>query len=133
MHENPHRGTRLPPPPSVEPQVEALITLLQEYLVHFVRIEDGHSIDEQQADLANIVRQCVKFGYEVFSHPTDWEFTYPQQGLEQNVVVEPGLLKRSTNDGELCRPSRVLLPPEIAAPTDESTDFYQLWQERNQS
>lgn len=115
MHENPDRRTRLLPPPSVEPRVEALIMLLQEFLVHFVRIDDDHCIDKQQARLAGVFRQCVKFGYEVFSHPTDWEFAYPQQ--EQNVVVVPGLLKRSTNEGELCRPPRMLLPPKVGTAT----------------
>jgi hypothetical protein len=117
----------------VEPQVEALITLLQQYLVHFVRIDDDDSINKQQAGLAGVFRQCINFGYEVFSHPTDWDFTYPQQEQEQNVVVLPGLLKRSTNEGRFCTPSRMLRPPEIAAPTDESTDFYQVWMEWNQS
>ncbi|KAH7183482.1 uncharacterized protein B0J16DRAFT_373927 [Fusarium flagelliforme] len=117
MHENPDRRTRLLPPPSVEPRVEALIMLLQKFLVHFVRIDDDHSVDKQQAGLAGVLRQCVKFGYEVFSHPTDWEFTYPQQEQEHNFVVVPGLLKRSTNEGELCRPPRMLLPPKIGNAT----------------
>lgn len=99
------------PPPSVESQVKALVTPLQEFLVHFVRIDDHHSLDDQQTGLAGVIRQCVKFGYEVFSHPCDWEFTFPQQ--EEGIVVVPGLEEHSSNMGELYDLPRIVLTPEV--------------------
>lgn len=105
-------GTPLLPPPSVDSQVKALINLLQEFLVHFVRIDSGHSIEDQQAGLAGVFNQCVEYGYEVFSHPSDWEFTYPQE--EQGIAVVPGLKQHSSNRGELYDPPRIVLTAEIA-------------------
>ncbi|KAI6764375.1 hypothetical protein HG530_008164 [Fusarium avenaceum] len=113
LHENPQMGTPLLPPSSVDSQVKVLISLLQEFLIHFVRIDSGHSIEDQQAGLAGVFSQCVKFGYEVFSHPSDWEFTYRAE--EQGIVVVPGLKQYSSNTGELHDAPRIVLTPAIMA------------------
>ncbi|KAG5800752.1 hypothetical protein H9Q69_000311 [Fusarium xylarioides] len=113
MHEKPKTRSPLLPPPSAKSQAEALISALQEYLCHFVRRDDDHSIDDQLAGLAGVIRESVKFGYEVFSHPSDWEFTYTKDE-QGGVVVVPGLAKRSSNTGELYRPPKMILTPEIA-------------------
>ncbi|KAF5600696.1 hypothetical protein FPANT_2142 [Fusarium pseudoanthophilum] len=113
MHDKPKTRSPLLPPPSAKSQAEALISILQEYLCHFVRRDDGHSIDDQLAGLASVIRECVKFGYEVFSHPSDWEFIYTNDEYGV-VVVVPGLAKCSSNTGELYRPPEMILTPEIA-------------------
>lgn len=111
MHENPQFQTPLRPPPSVESQVKALVTPLQEFLAHFVRIDDHHSLAHQQAGLAGIIRQSVKFGYEVFSHPYDYEFTFPQQ--EKGIVVVPGLVRHSGSNGGLLDTPMILFAPKV--------------------
>ncbi|KAF4450008.1 hypothetical protein F53441_6792 [Fusarium austroafricanum] len=119
MHENPETWTPLRPPPSVQSQIEALTTVLQEFLVHFVHTDDSHSINEygptkdQKEALACVFRASVKYGYEVFSHPTDWEFTYAQE--EQGIVVVPGLKERSSPGGVLLDPPDTILAPEVVA------------------
>ncbi|KAG5772926.1 hypothetical protein H9Q72_001105 [Fusarium xylarioides] len=112
-HENPQTRTPLLPPPSVKSQAESLITLLQEYLVYFVQKDNNHTIDDQKDGLAGVIRQCVKFGYEIYSHPIDWEFTFPHE--QQAIVVVPGLRQRTTNKGQLHdRPKTVLAPETVA-------------------
>ncbi|KAH7020202.1 hypothetical protein EDB80DRAFT_563333 [Ilyonectria destructans] len=122
MHKNPHAQTPLRPPPSVESQVKALVTPLQEFLVHFVRIDNHHPLAHQQAGLAGIIRACVKFGYEVFSHPCDWEFTFPQQ--EKGIIVVPGLEQHSGDMGELYDSPKILLAPEVVTVDPTKTNHY---------
>ncbi|KAF5584958.1 uncharacterized protein FSUBG_12621 [Fusarium subglutinans] len=100
-------------PLSVESQIDALITVLQKALDHFVPRDKGHSLKDQQASLAGVIRECVKFGYEVFSHPSDWEFTFAQE--EHGIIVVPGLKQRSSSTGDLYDPPKLVLAPEIVA------------------
>ncbi|KAG4260178.1 hypothetical protein FPRO04_08724 [Fusarium proliferatum] len=113
MHETPHLRTPLHPPPDVESQANSLITLLQRYLDDFVRQDKLHSVKHQQDGLAGVIRECAKFGYEVFSHPSDWEFTFPQE--EQGIIVVPGLKQHTSSVGELYDSPKLVLAPEIVA------------------
>ncbi|KAH6876576.1 hypothetical protein B0T10DRAFT_552444 [Thelonectria olida] len=112
MHENPQERTPLRPPPSVKPQVEALVTELEGFLFNFASMDDAQPPFDQRASLEAVISQCVEFGYEVFSHPCDWQFTFPPQ--EKGVVVLPGLEKLSSSRGELYGSPRVVLAPEVA-------------------
>ncbi|UPK91405.1 hypothetical protein LCI18_002340 [Fusarium solani-melongenae] len=111
MHDNPQSGDPLPLLPSVESQVKALVTLLQDFLIHFARTDDDDSPDTQQTRLEGAITACVRFGYEIFSHPCDWKFTLSQE--ERGVLVFPGLEKHRSDMGELFDSPKVVVPPKV--------------------
>lgn len=73
-----------------------------------------------QADhLREVVTECAKFGYVLFSHPADWKFMFEGTSMvdanRHSVVVCPGLEKYSDHNGTpYMQPRRVAAPVEIA-------------------
>ncbi|WXC66038.1 hypothetical protein SNK03_011823 [Fusarium graminearum] len=111
LHEDPEKRTGLKPPPSVKSQIEELVAVLQESLVHFVTRKE-----KQQRTLTNICAECVDLGYELFSDPSDWEFIIPED--EQALCVTPGLKLITDSRGVPRDPPFVALDPEIIAIKD---------------
>lgn len=111
MHDDPEGPSPLPLLPSVESQVKTLVTLLWGFLMHFARTGDEGSSDILQTRLTNLITGCVEFGYEIFSDPYDWKFTFSHE--ERGVLVVPGLEKLRNDRGELYDSPRVILAPNV--------------------
>ncbi|KAM0353161.1 hypothetical protein ACHAPY_002209 [Fusarium culmorum] len=113
LHENPGAQTHLQPPLSVKSKVEDIIAILQESLDHFVRIDNYHSPRDQQSSLTNVFGTSVELGYEIFSHPCEWEFMYPED--EHAIFITPGVKLITDNRGVPHDPPLIALAPEIVA------------------
>ncbi|CAG1982885.1 unnamed protein product [Fusarium graminearum] len=112
LHENPPSREFFKPPPSVKSQIDELATVLQESLVHFVRKDN----DDQHDHLTFIIERSVKLGYEVYAHPNEWEFIFPED--EEALFVTPGLNLITDDRGVPHDPPFVALDPEIVAIKD---------------
>ena len=70
---------------------------------------------EDANPLEDIIQHCAKFGYELFSHPSHWRFTFQAQSSEgEYVVVVPGLEELGNRHGEPYYIPHLLLSPTIA-------------------
>lgn len=112
MRGNPDGTIYLKPLPSATSQIKALVTILQEFLVHFAHIDDDGSSTLQHTHLEKVITDCVEFGYDVFGQPCDWHFTFPPQEAGA-VVVLPGLERHSYQFGGLYDSPKMIQPPEI--------------------
>lgn len=66
---------------------------------------------EQGNHLQDVVMECARFGYAVFSQPAEftWQF-YAEKEAGTYLVICPGLEKVSDNHGVSCRPAVVVAP-----------------------
>lgn len=99
----------------VAPQALAMTQALNAFLQHFVSA-DQQSQHEQASHLQAVIFECAKLGYEVFSHPCDWEFVF-ERGVSRgaSLLVFPGLNKASHRNGKPCRPPQQVVEPYMAA------------------
>lgn len=81
---------------------------LNSFLKSFVPKEGRH---EQESHLQDVVIECAKFGYVVFSQPAEliWQFKAGKEA-EMYIVTCPGLEKVSDNYGVSCEPAVVVAP-----------------------
>lgn len=86
------------------PLVKAMNTFLGEFV-------DKKNRQHQEDDLKDVVVECSKLGYSIFSQPADftWEFG---SGDDRYLVVLPGLVKVSDSQGVRCQPE-MTIPPEL--------------------
>lgn len=101
---------------TVATQAQRLTTSLVDFLGVFVR--PGR--ESLQADhLREVITECAKFGYVLFSQPAEWKFNFEGtsmvNGNRHSVVVCPGLEKYSDHNGTpYTKPRRVAAPVEVA-------------------
>ncbi|EHK22990.1 uncharacterized protein TRIVIDRAFT_119159, partial [Trichoderma virens Gv29-8] len=97
---------------TIAPQAQLVTNSLNDFLDAFVI--PGKSI-QQASHLQEVVIECAKLGYVLFSHPVDWRFIFeePSTGSAdgRTVVICPGLEKCSDRDGNPYTP-----PRRVAAP-----------------
>lgn len=86
--------------------MKALVTGLNAFLNAFVTKEDRF---HQESHLQDVVLECARFGYVVFSQPAEFLWQFKSEG-EGEIVVCPGLEKTSNNHGVDCTPEIVATP-----------------------
>ncbi|UKZ48046.1 hypothetical protein TrVGV298_002282 [Trichoderma virens] len=101
---------------TIAPQAQLVTNSLNDFLDAFVI--PGKSI-QQASHLQEVVIECAKLGYVLFSHPVDWRFIFeePSTGSAdgRTVVICPGLEKCSDRDGNPYTPPRRVAAPVEAA------------------
>lgn len=102
------RGALQPDEIMLRAKAKELVTALNTFLEPFVP-KEGRS--EQETHLLDVVVECAKFGYTVFSQPAEflWQFKAEKE-VGTYVVVCPGLDKISDNYGVSCQPAVVVAP-----------------------
>lgn len=99
---------------TIAPQAQSVTNSLNNFLNAFV-IPGQNS--QQASHLQEVVIECAKLGYVLFSHPVDWKFIFEGPGTQvadvNSVVICPGLEKCSDRDGNPLRP-----PRRVAAPVE---------------
>jgi hypothetical protein len=81
--------------------------------VHFGE-GDRTSISAQKQHLEGVIVECAKFGYSLFSHPCEWQFTFrPISADRRAVVVVPGLEKLSNKEGSIYDTVQVIVQPVV--------------------
>ncbi|KAJ2899463.1 uncharacterized protein MKZ38_003020 [Zalerion maritima] len=104
-----NRNTLAPSETSITPQASGLVNALNSFLSPFV--SDNQ---QQSTHLQAVVLECTKFGYTLFSQPSDWKINLSatlQPGYRMAVVCA-GLDKLTTNEGQPYRS-----PNSVSAPT----------------
>lgn len=93
---------------TVQPRARQLAKEMNRFLGVFV---DKKNREHQQNHLEDVVLECTKLGYSIFSQPADftWEFA---SGDDRYIVVCPGLVKVSDSQGVRCQPE-MTIPPEL--------------------
>lgn len=98
------------------PQAQLLTDSLNNFLDAFVKPGRG---SQQASHLQEVVLECAKLGYVLFSHPVDWRFIFDGTAAgaasAHSVVVCPGLEKCSDRDGNPYKPPRRVAAPIEAA------------------
>lgn len=91
---------------ALKPHTTKLVAAMNKFLGVFV---DEQNRDYQEAHLQDIALECAKFGYVIFSQPAEfvWEF---EAEVEKEIVVCPGLVKMTDNQGIKCAPVTVVTP-----------------------
>lgn len=100
------RGVIVPEEESLEPRARQLVAEMNTFLGAFI---DGKNRQHQQDHLLDVVLECAKFGYSIFSQPADfiWQFG---TGGGMDIVVCPGLEKVSDSHGIRCQPEMTITP-----------------------
>lgn len=106
---NPRRSDRGPivaEEPVLKPRATELSTAMNKFLGAFVGEENRKY---QENHLQDIALECAKFGYVIFSQPAEfvWEF---EAEVEKEIVVCPGLVKVTDDQGIKCAPDTVVAP-----------------------
>jgi hypothetical protein len=100
----------------IMPQAQLLTGSLNNFLKVFVK--PGRE-DRQASHLQEVIIECARVGYVLFSHPVDWKFIFEGTSTVEvnthSVVVCPGLEKCSDRDGNPYGP-----PRRVAAPIEEA-------------
>jgi hypothetical protein len=76
---------------------------------------DEASRFQQKRHLQDVIIECAKFGYIIFSHPSEWQFVHREGSSHPGfrlAVVCAGLDKISHKDGQYYQ-----TPHHIVAPT----------------
>jgi hypothetical protein len=64
--------------------------------------------------LEGVIVECAKFGYVLFSHPCEWQFTFKTNSTDKHgVVVMPGLEKLSNKEGDVYDTPQVVVRPVV--------------------
>ncbi|KAH8815520.1 hypothetical protein F5884DRAFT_747060 [Xylogone sp. PMI_703] len=101
MQEDPFIRMHLEPPSSIKPQMEVLLTKLDQFLAPFAKASPDSSIPITRIEhLEGTIDECTKFGYELFSIESEYRFSFKTPpGQEDGVVVLPGLEKVCMRNG----------------------------------
>ncbi|KAK8105103.1 hypothetical protein PG999_008462 [Apiospora kogelbergensis] len=110
---HPNRSDRAPLPPpeeAVAQQAQQLAKELNRFLQAFV--VSGREINYEQEDhLRQVLAECARFGYLLFSQPAEYRFNYDGQGRRGGIVVCPGLERVSDGEGRPFSKPQVLSAP----------------------
>ena len=73
--------------------------------------------DERQRKLEDLLKRVARFGYLLFSQPSDWKFEWEddQNATIERLVVFPGLLQVTDDDGKPLKRPRLLEEKEVMA------------------
>ncbi|KAK0671435.1 hypothetical protein QBC41DRAFT_192042, partial [Cercophora samala] len=112
LHEKNQERTPLSPPSTITLQVETLQSALDRFLGCFVH-EDKRARTDQIRNLEGVIRECVAFGYVLFSHPCNWRYVYTVEprSSSADIVVMPGLERLSSRKGEPYDTPQVVVKP----------------------
>ena len=113
LHKNPQERSALPLPGTIKPQIVVLVNALNAFLAHFDK-GDGSSTSGQKQHLEGVIIECTKFGYSLFSHPCEWQFTLGSGSADRHtVMVVPGLEKLSNREGDVYDTPQVVVRPVL--------------------
>lgn len=115
------RTALTPSDTTLAPQAAALAQALNRFLLYFVEDSDTARF-QQENHLREVIAECAKFGYVLFSQPSDWCFTHVA-GQEQaagtgrryrgEIVCAAGLLKHTDKDGRRLGSGTLVVPPVV--------------------
>lgn len=115
---HPNRSDRTPLAPPEEAtahQAQQLARELNRFLEPFV-LRDRERSYEQESHLQQVLAECARFGYVLFSQPAEYRFDYGDQGRPGGgIVVCPGLERVSDEEGR-----RYATPQVLAVPVEEA-------------
>ncbi|KAK7996570.1 hypothetical protein PG989_004610 [Apiospora arundinis] len=110
---HPNRSDRTPLLPSEEgtaPQAQQLAKELNRFLETFV--VRGRELNyEQENHLSQVLAECARFGYLLFSQPAEYRFNYDSHGRRGGIVVCPGLERVADGEGRQYSKPQVLSAP----------------------
>lgn len=112
---HPNRSDRTPFAPSGEAtaqQAQQLALELNRFLEPFV-LRGRERSYEQESHLQQVLTECARFGYVLFSQPSEYRFDYDDQGRLGGIVVCPGLERVSDEEGWGYMTPQVLAAPVI--------------------
>jgi len=114
---HPARSERTPLPTSsatATKQAAALTGALDAFLGYFVA-SDGDRRSRQRSHLEAVIAETTKFGYVLFSQPSEWRFEHAQSHDTRGrvAVVCAGLLKVADKDGTPYTPPKQVVAPQI--------------------
>ncbi|KAL1874490.1 hypothetical protein Daus18300_003509 [Diaporthe australafricana] len=102
------RGAFIPEDASLEPQAAQLVVEMDKFLGDFV---DEKNREHQKHHLQDVVVECARFGYAIFSQPADFTWKFGA-GAGSDIVVCPGMEKVSDSQGVRCQPE-MMISPEV--------------------
>lgn len=102
------RGVIVPEEAALEPQVRQLVTEMNRFLGAFI---DDKNRQHEEDHLQDVVLECAKLGYSIFSQPADFTWDFGSEG-GRDIVLCPGLVKVSDSQGVRCQPE-MTIPPEV--------------------
>lgn len=113
LHENRSERTPLAPPEeATAQQAQQLARELNRFLEPFVlRDRDGELGYDQESHLQQVLTECARFGYVLFSQPSEYRFDYDDQGRLGGLVLCPGLERVSDEEGRRYATPQVLASP----------------------
>ncbi|KAI3400569.1 hypothetical protein diail_2770 [Diaporthe ilicicola] len=104
------RGAINPEDASIEPRATQLVVEMNRFLGGFVDDNDKNR-QHQEDHLQDVVVECAKLGYAIFSQPADFTWKFGSDGGTE-IVVCPGLERVSDRQGVRCQPE-MMIPPEV--------------------
>lgn len=114
---HPNRSDRTPLTPPEEAtaqQAQQLAVELNQFLESFA-LRDCERNSEQEKHLRQVLVECARFGYLLFSQPFEYRFDFDDLGRLAGIVVCPGLERVSDDEGRTYSTPQVLAAPvEIA-------------------
>ncbi|KAK8010053.1 hypothetical protein PG990_009018 [Apiospora arundinis] len=107
-------GRRSPPEETVAQQAQQLAKELNRFLQAFV--VPGRELNYEQEDhLRQVLAECARFGYLLFSQPAEYRFNYEGHGRRGGIVVCPGLERVADGEGR-----QFSKPQVLSAPVEDS-------------
>lgn len=107
---HPQRSQRTaltPTDAALAPQAAAMAQALNSFLRYFVEYSDTARF-QQESHLREVIVECAKFGYLLFSQPSDWcmlhvagheQVAGTVRSYREGIVCAAGLVKRTDKDG----------------------------------
>jgi hypothetical protein len=95
-------------PGNIQQQAQGLVVALNEILGP---LAEPRRVKEQEKHLYEVVLECAKFGYLLFSQPAEFRFVFESAATGGMLVVRPGLDKVSDEHGNRLGRSQVLEQP----------------------
>ncbi|KAK3952632.1 hypothetical protein QBC32DRAFT_340937 [Pseudoneurospora amorphoporcata] len=125
------RTALTPSDAALAPQAAAIAQALNRFLLYFVEDSDTARF-QQESHLREVIAECAKFGYVLFSQPSDWCFLHVAgheqvagsvRGYRGKVVIAAGLVKHTDKDGRRLGGSAqtsgtLVVPPEVGWRTE---------------
>ncbi|KAH8657846.1 hypothetical protein BX600DRAFT_499896 [Xylariales sp. PMI_506] len=114
------RGHLDPSEIALEAQLVSVLSALNKVLAPFVPM-DHASNHHQQTHLRAVALECVQFGYQLLSQPSEWRFDYgeavlaAQQRDGQWLVTCPGLEKLGSKSGDRYPAPRSIVAPVLSS------------------
>lgn len=109
------RKPLVPSETELQPQINALMLSLNEFLAPFVHPGQVEN-QEQNTLLCTVILDIVKFGYVLLSQPSEWQFSFGEDSSQLNdecLITCPGLEKLGGRDHIRYKYRLEILPPVI--------------------